>query len=270
MERRRFVSKGLALGGLGAMLAGSDAAASPSARRHFVLVHGAWHGGWCWVRVADRLRAAGHIVHTPTLTGLGERSHLLSPQVTLDTHITDITNVIEWEELDDVVLVGHSYAGTIITGVADRMAARLARLVYLDAQILPPGYSLFDLLGKDTAGKRLAAIRQTGGGMGAAPLPPEVFGVKDPADAAWVKRRMSLQPVGTYRQTFELKAPIGNGVPKTYIDCTVDPMANLDAMKQQARSEPGWSVRTLAAGHDAMVTAPGPLANMLIDISLHP
>jgi pimeloyl-ACP methyl ester carboxylesterase len=264
MERRNFFSGAIALGALGTV---GGAVAQSQTKRSFVLVHGAWHGGWCWVRVADRLRAAGHAVFTPTLTGLGERSHLLSPQVTLDTHITDVVNVIEYEELHQVVLVGHSYAGTIISGVADRIAPRLSRLVYLDSQILEPGNSLFDLLGKETAEKRLKVIKETGGGVGAAALPPALFGVKDPADVAWVLRRMTLQPVGTYSHTFTLKAPIGNGVSKTYIDCTVDPIPNLEPMKKRARTEPGWSVRTLATGHDAMITAPGPLAEMLIDIA---
>jgi pimeloyl-ACP methyl ester carboxylesterase len=268
MERRRFVA---GLGGAGLLAAGPHPARAQPAqarpRRHFVLVHGAWHGGWCWVRVAERLRAAGHVVHTPTLTGLGERSHLISPLITLDTHVTDVANVIEFEELEQVVLVGHSYAGTIISGVADRIAPRLSRLVYLDSQFLDPGKSLFDLLPREVVEQRLQAIRQNGGGVGAAGIPPAAFGVRDPADAAWVARRLTLQPVGTYSHRFHLNAPMGNGVPKTYIDCTVDPIATLAPMKARVRAEPGWTVRTLATGHDAMITAPGPLADMLLEIA---
>src|SRR5206468_6812914 len=133
-----------------------------------VLVHGAWHGGWCWVRVADRLRAAGNTVFTPTLTGLGERSHLISALVNLDTHINDVIQLIEYEELNDVVLVGHSYAGTIIAGVADRIAPRLRRLIFLDSQLIDQGKSLFDSLPKEMVETRLKAIRESGGGVGAA------------------------------------------------------------------------------------------------------
>ena len=99
----------------------------------FVLVHGAWHGGWCWKKVAPLLRSAGHEVYTPTLTGLGERDHLLTRDIGLDTHIQDIVNVLEYEELTQVVLVGHSYGGMVVTGVAERAHERLRQLVYLDA-----------------------------------------------------------------------------------------------------------------------------------------
>ena len=267
MNRRRFMVRA---GVAGAMPAGMSAAIAQSAaapKRTYVLVHGAWHGGWCWVRVADRLRAAGHRVFAPTLTGLGERAHLISALVNLDTHIADVINVIEYEELNDVVLVGHSYAGTIIAGVADRIAPRLRRLIFLDSQFLESGKSLFDSLPREMVEHRLKAIRDNGGGVGAASISPTAFGVKDPADVAWVTRRLTPQPVGCYSQIFVLKNPMGNGVAKVYIDCTVDPIANLNPMKAKARSEPGWTVRTLETGHDAMVTAPGPLAEMLIELA---
>ena len=112
----------------------------------FVLVHGAWHGSWCWKRVRKALQARGHDVFTPTLTGVGERSHLLSPDVNLDTHITDVVNLIRWEELSGIVLCGHSYGGCVITGVADRLSDRIAALVYLDAFVPEDGQSLYDIL----------------------------------------------------------------------------------------------------------------------------
>jgi pimeloyl-ACP methyl ester carboxylesterase len=270
-SRRRFLSQAAALGvsaaATGQVAAQTSVAPAAAHRRTYVLVHGAWHGGWCWVRVADRLRAAGHTVFTPTLTGLGERSHLISSLVNLDTHINDVIQVVEFEELSDVVLVGHSYAGTIIAGVADRIAPRLKRLVFLDSQFLDSGKSLFDSLPKEMVEQRLKVIRETGGGVGAASISPTAFGVKDPADVAWVTRRLTPQPVGCYSQVFVLKNPMGNGVPKVYIDCTVDPIPNLNPMKARARSESGWTVKTLATGHDAMVTAPGPLTEMLIELA---
>ncbi len=117
----------------------------------FVLVHGAWHGSWCWKRVRKELQTEGHDVFTPTLTGVAERSHLISPQVNLDTHVADVVNLIRWEELTDVVLCGHSYGGCVITGVADRIPERLRALVYLDAFILENGQSLHDVLPREVA-----------------------------------------------------------------------------------------------------------------------
>lgn len=267
MQRRLFFAAGMAVAGLAPTLSAGAVTGKPT----FVLVHGAWHGGWCWSRVAERLRAAGHAVYTPTLTGLGERRHLLSPQVNLDTHIDDVVNLLTWEELDNVVLVGHSYAGIVISGVADRARDRLGQLVFLDSLLLEPGKSLFSDFPPEVVAQRLQTIRETGAGVGAAPaLPPSGFGVKDPADAAWVQRRMTPQPVGTYLQPLILRAPLGNGLPKTYIECNVDPISTLEPTKARIRADPGWQVRTLASGHDAMIIAPGPLSDMLREISDSP
>ncbi|SEJ59874.1 MULTISPECIES: alpha/beta hydrolase family protein [unclassified Variovorax] len=274
MKRRNLFARaagaagvmGLAATGLVPARAAGPARANPPST--FVLVHGAWHGGWCWSRVASRLCAAGHAVFTPTLTGLGERRHLISPQVNLDTHIDDIVNLLQFEELERVVLVGHSYAGIVISGVADRAAAHLRQLVYLDSLLLEPGKSLFSDFPPAVVEQRLKAIRDTGGGVGAAAaLPPAAFGVKDPADAAWVARRLTPQPVGTYLQPLLLKAPLGNGLPRTYIECTGDPIATLEPTKARVRADAGWQLRTLATGHDAMVTAPGPLADLLAELA---
>ena len=270
MKRRNFLTNStIAAPALAsAAFSGMASAQGTSNKRTFVLVHGAWHGGWCWVRVAERLRAAGHLVYTPTLTGLGERRHLISALVNLDTHINDIINVIENEELNEVVLVGHSYAGIIVSGVADRAAARLRHVVFLDSLLLESGKSIFSSFPKEVVEQRMKSIRENGGGVGAvAAFPPRAFGVTDPADIEWVARRMTPQPVGTYQQPLILNAPIGNGVLKTYIDCTVEPMPNLNAGKAMVRREPGWQIRTLASAHDAMVIAPGPLTNMLIDLA---
>ena len=274
MQRRNFFASA-AIAGLGTtsvlanpLPAGSQSQSRNNPRQTFVLVHGAWHGGWCWSRVADALRSAGHAVHTPTLSGLGERRHLISPQINLDTHIEDVVNLMEFEELQNVVLVGHSYGGIVISGVADRAAPRLRHLVYLDSLMLESGKSIFSSFPKDVVEQRLKAIRDTGGGVAAAvALPPTAFGVKDPADIAWVARRMTPQPVGTYLQPLMLQAPLGNGLPKTYIDCTVEPIATLEPTKARVRKDPTWKMRTLATGHDAMVTAPEPLSRMLLDIA---
>ncbi|WP_422098701.1 alpha/beta fold hydrolase [Variovorax sp.] len=268
MKRRHLLSGAAGIAGssiASAAVAQPARIAQPST---FVLVHGAWHGGWCWSRVAARLRERGHAVYTPTLTGLGERRHLISPQVNLDTHVEDVVNLLQFEELERVVLVGHSYAGIVISGVADRVPQRLRQLVYLDALLLEPGKSLFSDFPPAVVEQRLKAIRETGGGVGAAAaLPPAAFGVKDPADAAWVARHLTPQPVGTYLQPLLLKAPLGNGLPKTYIECTGDPIATLEPTKARVRADAGWQLRTLATGHDAMVTAPAALSELLTDLA---
>ena len=265
MKRRTLIA-GAALPALAMASTRMAQAASPS--RTFVLVHGAWHGGWCWSRVATRLRAAGHTVHAPTLTGLGERRHLISPQVNLDTHVEDVVNLLEFEDLRDVVLVGHSYGGIIITGVADRTPERLRQLVFLDSLLLEPGKSLFSSFPKEVVQQRLKAIRETGGGVGAAAaLPPAAFGVKDPEDAKWVAARLTPQPVGTYLQPLLLQSPAGNDLSRTYIECTGDPIATLEPTKARVRQDPSWTVRTLATGHNAMVTAPEALTRFLQEIA---
>ena len=146
----------------------------------FVLVHGAWHGGWCWTRVARKLRAAGHEVHTPTLTGLGERAHLLTRDVDLDTHIADILGLFEAEEIEDAVLCGHSYAGMVITDVADRIADRLRAIVYLDAFVPDHGQSLFDLYGEDRTADARALAASDGDGWRMPPRPAAYFGKTRP------------------------------------------------------------------------------------------
>ncbi len=143
----------------------------------FVLVHGAWHGSWCWKRVRKTLQADGHEVFTPTLTGVAERSHLISPQVSLDTHIADVVNLIRWEELDDVVLCGHSYGGCVITGAADRVADRIKALVYLDAFIIGDGQALHDVLPPEVRDAQLEGAAERGHGWQVQPISAEFFRV---------------------------------------------------------------------------------------------
>src|SRR5690349_8803127 len=160
----------------------------------FVLVHGAWHGGWCWRKVVPILRAAGHEVYTPTLTGLGERAHLVSPDIGLSTHIEDIIGVLEYEELQKVVLVGHSLAGGIISGVADRAANRIAHLVYLDASVLRDGECDLDCVRPQEREWLETKVRMEGGWLVAPPKMIHPFGVTDEADAAWVNSKLTSHP----------------------------------------------------------------------------
>lgn len=226
----------------------------------YVLVHGAWHGGWCWRNVTPLLRAGGHEVYSPTLTGLGERVHLLSPEVGLDTHIKDVVNVLEFEELTEVVLVGHSYGGMVITGVAEQAAARLAHLVYLDAFIPWDGQPLFALLGPERETAMRDQADREGDGWRIPPIPLESFGVADPADLAWAGPRIGMQPLRTFAQPVPLGDPHAASLPRTFIRCTRWP--GFARYEEHARGN-GWRMHALDAGHDAMITHPREVAGHL-------
>jgi pimeloyl-ACP methyl ester carboxylesterase len=233
----------------------------------YVLLHGAWHGGWCWAKVAEALRAGGHRVFTPTQTGLGERRHLLSRGITLDTFVLDVVNLIEAEELRDAILVGHSFGGSGISGAADRMPERVRHLVYLDSLILEGGQSPFGRLPDEVVATRRCQALEQGEGVAIPPPPPTAFGIpENHPDAAWVGRRLTPHPVGTYENPLRLEKPVGNGRPCTYIACTAPLYGPLEGARQWVRRQPGWTWREIATGHDAMVTAPAELARMLAEI----
>jgi pimeloyl-ACP methyl ester carboxylesterase len=188
----------------------------------FVLVHGAWHGAWCWARVLPALRAAGHAAHAVTLTGVGERAHLLSRDITLDLHVTDVVNLVVCEELDDIVLVGHSYGGLVITGAADRLLAqrpaRLKQLVYIDAVVPHPGECWATHHAPELVASRLAAAAAHPQGA-LAPPDAALFGLSG-ADCDWVNRRQTPHPFGQYREPLVFDAVRVASVPRTFIDCT--------------------------------------------------
>lgn len=233
-----------------------------TAAKTFVLVHGAYHGGWCWVRVADVLRSHGHRVTAPTQTGLGERSHLLSEAVSLSVFIDDIVNHLVWEDLSEVVLVGHSFGGVVITGVADAASERIMRLIYLDALLVENDEAPFDLFPEDVVAARIEAAHATRGGL-AFPAPPaESFGLSDPADVAFVERRLTPHPLATYRNTLRLDHAFGNGLPIDYVMCT-DPAYSLAPTLHGRARAGGWPLTELATGHDAMVAAPAATADLL-------
>jgi pimeloyl-ACP methyl ester carboxylesterase len=232
----------------------------------FVLVHGAWHGAWCWARVLPLLRADGHAVHAVTLTGVGERAHLLAADIRLRTHIQDVLNLIACEELDDVVLVGHSYGGIVITGVADELQQHwpglLRHLVYVDASAPYSGESWSSPHAPEVVATRVAAgIRS--GGISIPPPDAGVFGLEG-ADRDWVNRRMTAQPFALYRDSLVFDAARVASLPRTFIDCNKPALPNIDVMRWRARTDPGWSVIELATGHDAMVSAPRELAAALL------
>lgn len=230
----------------------------------FVLVHGAWHGGWCWNKTASHLRGKGHRVFTPTQTGLGERSHLMSKSITLDTFVQDIANVFTYEDLRDAVLVGHSFGGNAISGVADRMPERVKHLVYLDAMILQNGQTPFGMLPPAEVESRLK-LAEASGGVSVAPPPASVFGISDPAMQAMVQARLTPHPLGTYQSPLNLANKVGNGRPATYIVAADPYYMPLKSSREWAKAN-GMTMLEIAAGHDAMVMAPDVLAEMLIRI----
>ncbi len=228
----------------------------------FVLVHGAWCGGWCWQRVADILRNRGHHVTTPTLTGVGERSHLLSKAITLATHVDDIVNHLDSEHFENVVLVGHSYGGAPVTGVADLRADRIGHLIYLDAAFLESGRALFDDFPSDIVEARIKTAEETSGGLTLPPPPLEHFGITDPGDIAFLEARLRPQPIRTYQTSLTLSGPVGNGLSVSYIACTYMPFPTVASFPERARRA-GWPVSEIATGHFAMVTAPDETADLL-------
>lgn len=232
----------------------------------FVLLHGAWHGGWCWARVAPLLRARGHHVLTPTQTGLGERAHLLHAGITVDTFVQDLVGVLHAEELEHAVLVGHSMGGVAITGAADQVPERVRSLIYLDSRILENGESVLDQSTPELAAARSKAAAGSGG-VSLPPPPASAFGIPDGPDADWVTRRMTPHPFGTMTSVLRLAHPVGNGLPCAYVACTAPEYSPLEPARRWARGRPGWQWRELATGHDAMVTAPGPLADLLEELA---
>lgn len=237
-----------------------------SAEPVFVLIYGAFHGGWCWREVAAALRRAGARVFTPTMTGLGERRHLLSPSVGLATFIEDALGVLRSEELSDVVLVGHSFGGMVISGVADQMPDRISHLVYLDALVPIPSWSAFDMLPADTVAARREAARASGGL--AIPNPPAAaFDIPAGPLRDWVDRQVCPHPLAAYADPIKLSHPVGNGLPKTFVLCTDPPYRAIQPSYQRIRDEPGWNFAELETGHDAMVTAPQETAILLLEIA---
>lgn len=232
----------------------------------FVLVHGSCHGGWVWRRVAEPLRRAGHDIYTPTLTGLGERSHLAHPGTDLETHIQDIVNVLFYEDLRDVVLLGHSYSGMVVSGVAERVPERIRRLVYLGATVPQDGQSLFDAAGP-LFRQVVEADAQAHGDGWCWPMPPAdeldkfltLTGFTDD-DKVWAWSRSTPQPLGTYTQPLRVANPAARAVPRTYVHGSLDVML---PFVEQVRASADWSYHELPSGHWPMVTCPQELAALL-------
>jgi pimeloyl-ACP methyl ester carboxylesterase len=269
MDRRSFAATalGLLVGQATAAKAAGMTIVAPSTAKPktFVLVHGAWHGGWCWEKVAQNLRAQGHTVTTPTCPGLGEHAHLLSKELSLTTFITSVTNHIAYENLNDVILVGSGFGGVVISGVADRIPFMLKNLVYVDAMVLESGMSVFEGQPAAVTKKRLEQVATIGKGV-AIPVPPvnaSVYRGADRQTLAWLAMRLTPQPVGTYQEKFVLNNKPGNGVPRTYVDCTLSPFEPLVEVKKKLKRQAGWNWVELATHHDPMITEPQMLSDFL-------
>jgi pimeloyl-ACP methyl ester carboxylesterase len=226
----------------------------------YVLVHGAWHGAWCWKRVRDELVGRKHRVFTPSLTGLADRSHLLSRDVTLETHIADVANLIQYEELENIVLVGHSYGGVVVRHVADRMPGSVACLVYLDAFVPENGKSLIDYMPDSEKSVRLSAMAE-GDGWKIPPLSAAHFAVNE-ADAAWVDRQCTPHPLATFTTPAKLTGACDSINSIGYV-LAGDYAGSFRQFYDRAK-ERGWWRTELACGHDVMLDMPRQLAELLL------
>jgi len=230
----------------------------------FVLVHGAWHGGWKWRFVAPILRRAGHDAYTPTLTGLGERAHLAGPSIDLDLHVQDVVALLEMEDLHEAVLLGHSYGGMVITGVAERAPERIRRLVYLDAFVPENGKCLLDYVSRAVP-ERAAAFRGEGERFGSiAPPPLSLWGIARPEHIAFATPRETRHPFGTFTQPIRLANEAARALPRTFIYCSSPATGTFDQFAAKYRNDPAWRFHELKTGHDAMILVPEDLAVILL------
>jgi pimeloyl-ACP methyl ester carboxylesterase len=240
----------------------ANAAPAASARRTFVLIHGAWHGGWCWRPVVDRLEAKGHHVLTPTLTGLADRSHLLSKSVDLDMHIADIVNLFEWNDLNDVTLVAHSYGGWPVSGAMEHIGKRVASLVYLDAFFPDNGQAGTDVQLPQYAAALTEALAR---GDIARPVPPLAANhVRDPQLRLWAQSKMTPQPIGVALQKIKLTGAREQVKIKTYIRASDSPSPYFDKYFADAKAKPDWKTYQVDSSHEVMLDAPDRLTDLLL------
>ncbi len=241
---------------------------------NYLLVHGAWHGAWCWRDVQSTLIRSGHHAHALTLTGLGERAHLMHAGITLETHITDVQAALASEELDDAILVVHSYAGMLGTAAADRHPQAFKHLVYVDAVLPKPGESWSSTHARDTREARLQAARSNSH-YSFPPPDASIFGLSGPAEA-WVQRRQTPHPGHTYEAVLQFDPQRVVRSPRTFVNCTSPKLATIEVSRQRAVDAkfwdgawlPGSKVVTLATGHDPMISAPEALSQVLFDLAV--
>jgi len=258
--RRTVLAAGLGAAAVASSVPSASAQATP---KTFVLVHGAWHGGWCWRRVADLLERKGHKVFTPTLTGLGERSHLMSRDINLDTHIADVVNVFKWEDLKDAVLVGHSYGGWVISGAVEQVLPRVASIVFLDAYMPDNGTRGLDNTSEFSRKGILSAVEK---GEVSRPSPTAAMFEVNEKDRAWVDSKVTPQPVGVALQPIRLTGARDRVARKTYIRAAAYPQATFDKYLGLCKADRTWRTFEIPCGHDVMVDMPERLAEVLMEV----
>ena len=232
---------------------------------HFLLIHGAWHGGWVWNEISEILRYQRYSVSTPTLTGLGEKKHLLSSKITIETFIEDVVNHIIFENLNNIILVGHSFAGSVISGVADRLKDRIQKLIYFDAMILIDGQKPFDITPKETVEQRIELAKKFGNNISIPAPSANAFGVFDIKKSLLLEEKLTPHPLSAFQSKLILKNEVGNGIPLSYIFCTKPIYKSLESSREVVRKMK-WPIFELNAGHDAMLTHPKETLNLLMKI----
>ena len=232
---------------------------------HFLLIHGAWHGGWVWNEISEILRYQRYSVSTPTLTGLGEKKHLLSSKITIETFIEDVVNHIIFENLNNIILVGHSFAGSVISGVADRLKDRIQKLIYFDAMILIDGQKPFDITPKETVEQRIELAKTFGNNISIPAPSADAFGVFDIKKSLLLEEKLTPHPLSAFQSKLILKNEVGNGIPLSYIFCTKPVYKSLESSREIVRKMK-WPIFELNAGHDAMLTHPKETLNLLMKI----
>jgi pimeloyl-ACP methyl ester carboxylesterase len=227
----------------------------------FVLVHGAWMGGWAWSRLAPLLEAEGHRVHAPTLTGLAERAKLLSKDVNLSTHIEDVCRLITAEDLDNVVLVGHSYGGMVISGAAEKMPEKIRSFVVIDGFVPENGKAMREYWPASLM-SHLDKEAEKSGGVSVPPLPAESLMIAK-ENREWVDQRVTPQPYATFNEVMRLAGARDRIASKAYIRATKFRSHPFDAVVKRLGADPGWRLLTVESGHVPMVDKPSSLAGLL-------
>ena len=233
------------------------------AGKTYVLIHGGFHGGWCWQPVARRLSALGHEVYTPTHTGMGERSHLMAMKPDMKLFAEDLIQLFHYEDIHDAIVVGHSFGGSSVSILADRVPEHVRHLVYLDAMLLRSGQCPGDVAPPGRIERYKEMAIDTPHGKIMMPADPTAFGIEDPELVEWVRARLSPQPLQTFLDRIHLDNPLGNGKPATYIACTSPWWDGTASSRELARTLPGWEWLEIPCAHDAMLLMPEQLTSML-------
>ena len=243
--------------------------------RPFVLVHPAWHGGWCWKKVTPLLQKQGHSVYTPTLTGLGDRSHLADPKIGLDVHVSDVVNLLQYDDLRGVVLVGHSSSGAVITGVADRAPDRIAQLIYVDAFVPEHGQSVLDLLPSERQQGMEQFVETEGKGWLLPRFSPspwetivrDMWGVTNADDVRWMLERLGPTPFAHFKDPVHRTNLAAEKLQRTYIRCLDCPSPSFDRHAEMAKRTAQWRYRDLPTSHHPAITAPEQLTTLLLELA---